>query len=289
MSADEPPPPVEPDVPAPPVTARNAVRTTALLFVAGFAGSTVAAVLVGAGLVPPTSTSVSWWLGLVAAVDRVATTLAVVALAIALARLQGVSPTDLGLRRPPTGGLRREVNLVALTLVTGFVMSVVMVWGFGSRGYVFPSGGGALAMVAAGAMAGPIEEIALLAVPVTLHRLAGLPWGRTVAVMVVLRTVYHLYYGWAGLATALFAAVMLIAYRRTGRALPLVVGHSLWDLLGIASNYGSAGLRGLLVLLLLTGLTMLAVVDLVHWLGRRHPHRLDQVDQVDRVAPDVSP
>ncbi len=79
-------------------------------------------------------------------------------------------------------------------------------------------------------LAGPSEELALMALLVAVGRGAGWRWGLVVAVAVAVRVPFHLYYGWSAIAFALWAALVVLLYRRTGALLAIVLAHSAWNL-----------------------------------------------------------
>lgn len=79
-------------------------------------------------------------------------------------------------------------------------------------------------------LAGPSEELALMALLVAVGRGAGWRWGVIVAVAVAVRVPFHLYYGWSAIAFALWAALVVLLYRRTGALLAVVLAHSAWNL-----------------------------------------------------------
>jgi len=83
---------------------------------------------------------------------------------------------------------------------------------------------------------GPLEELALVAVPLLLFgRRRSLPW--FCAILVVLRMSFHIYYGLSiTVGIAVWASMALLMYLRTGRALPLIAGHSLCNLLNVVQN-----------------------------------------------------
>jgi hypothetical protein len=65
-------------------------------------------------------------------------------------------------------------------------------------------------------MAGPTEELVLLALVVVALRATGHSWAVVTIAAVALRVPFHLYYGWAAIGLAVWAALMVVLYRRTG-------------------------------------------------------------------------
>jgi hypothetical protein len=96
---------------------------------------------------------------------------------------------------------------------------------------------GATAAVVVSAAAGLTEEICGLAIPVwLLVRYKLLDTTRTTHVMVfvvatvVLRIVYHAYLGPSAMAFAPWAALTAVLYLRTQRIVPIVLAHTLYDI-----------------------------------------------------------
>jgi len=77
--------------------------------------------------------------------------------------------------------------------------------------------------------AGVVEETVVLAFVVTTLRQAGRPLAEILAVAVVLRCSYHDYYGPGVVGIAVWAAIFVWLFLRTGSVIPLVVVHFLWD------------------------------------------------------------
>ncbi|MFP5346819.1 MAG: CPBP family intramembrane glutamic endopeptidase [Actinomycetes bacterium] len=87
-----------------------------------------------------------------------------------------------------------------------------------------------------------LEEVVV--VGYLLDRLPRLGWSpaRVVAASAVLRGSYHLYQGFGSfLGNAVMGVVFALVYRRTGRLLPLVVAHTLLD---VVAFVGYALLKG---------------------------------------------
>ena len=82
------------------------------------------------------------------------------------------------------------------------------------------------------AMAGPAEELALMALVVVGLRRCGYRWWVVVLVAVVVRVPFHLYYGWGALALSLWAVGVVLLYRRTGALLGIVAAHAIWNMFG---------------------------------------------------------
>ncbi|GAA5045196.1 membrane protease YdiL (CAAX protease family) [Thermocatellispora tengchongensis] len=97
-------------------------------------------------------------------------------------------------------------------------------------------------LIAAAAQNGVLEEV--LVAGYLLHRLGQLGWSpwRAVAVSALLRGSYHLYQGFGGfVGNVVMGLVFGRLYQRWGRAMPLVVAHTLID---VVAFVGYAALRG---------------------------------------------
>ena len=95
-----------------------------------------------------------------------------------------------------------------------------------------PIGDAATMLVLLGsATAGLMEEpIALGVVAVGLRR-CRVPWPIVAAIAALMRVSYHLYYGWAALAIAIWPVLFVMIYRRTGAIMPLIVAHGVYDVI----------------------------------------------------------
>ncbi|GAB4097630.1 hypothetical protein GCM10028787_31050 [Brachybacterium horti] len=96
-------------------------------------------------------------------------------------------------------------------------------------------------------VAGPMEEVAVLLVPVVLLRAGGYGWATVYATCISLRLAFHLDYGIpivAGLT--IWAALMVAIYRTTGQLFALVLAHGLYNGLGgleeVLRAYAGVGL-----------------------------------------------
>lgn len=103
--------------------------------------------------------------------------------------------------------------------------------------------------------AGPLEEIVVLGFVVTTLEQARRPLPEIVAVALVLRASYHIYYGTGVFGIFIWAAVFLWLFLRTRSLVPLIVVHSGWDVLAILSDQW----RALSLLLILCWLLLLLV------------------------------
>lgn len=88
-------------------------------------------------------------------------------------------------------------------------------------------------------MAGVREEIPMVALLAVLMTAARRPVWQTYLLACVIRVIPHLYSGTAALGVIAFAAVSLWLYRRSGRIIPIIAGHTLYNL--VAAYGGTYG------------------------------------------------
>ncbi|PPK93204.1 CAAX prenyl protease-like protein [Kineococcus xinjiangensis] len=186
--------------------------------------------------------------------------------AVMFAGTHGVGRRQLGLSLPRTReNWRAEAGVfgadvlvsVAAFRVMDLVDGLLGVPPYGSDGYepVAPEIADGLV---ASALAGPTEEVVLLAVTVSVLRRAGFSWCAVVLFAVALRLSFHLYYGVGTAALVIWAAGMVVVYARTGRILGVVVSHALWNVTRDVDH-----LTGLPVPVLFWSLQVAALVFLV--------------------------
>jgi membrane protease YdiL (CAAX protease family) len=148
---------------------------------------------------------------------------------------------------PGEGGLRAlGLDLrnwrgdIALVLVVFLLCNLLPVYGgeillhaLGIHGLTPSTNGGPgyyLALdIVNGITSGIVEEIVVLGYLVRRLEQLRLPGWAVVALAVVVRGSYHLYYGWDVLPILLWAWVTVMLYRRYRRLLPFIVVHVIWD------------------------------------------------------------
>jgi membrane protease YdiL (CAAX protease family) len=173
-------------------------------------------------------------LGLVLALLSVALHLAPVALVVHLLRRSSESLRTLGLDR---SNLRRDLALgLGLLLLARWLAKVVIdaliqahapgLFGAPPTGYPHSF---VVYDLARALSAGIVEEIIVLGY--LTHRLRQLGWSTPalVAATVLLRASYHVEYGVGTLSVLAFGLMMTAVYLRTGRLLPVIVGHAAYD------------------------------------------------------------
>ncbi|MBF4587942.1 CPBP family intramembrane glutamic endopeptidase [Curtobacterium sp. VKM Ac-2887] len=139
-------------------------------------------------------------------------------------------------RRPiPFSHGLATVPVYILTMALGFILVGVVSTVLQLPQHDYPwapvSAGPAFALATIdSALPGPAEELALLGLVVVGLRRAGYSWGIVYLVAIAVRVPFHLYYGWGAIAIAVWPAIAVYLYRRSGAIWGLVVGHALWDL-----------------------------------------------------------
>jgi membrane protease YdiL (CAAX protease family) len=187
------------------------------------------------------------WLDLALQLASILTTLAPVALVFYLLARDGEGPSVMGLDAAHPGqDAARGAVLAALVGGTGLGL-YLLAFRLGVSLNLVPENLPAVwwripVLIADGLQNGILEEI--LVVGYLLHRLGQLGWApaRAIAVSALLRGSYHLYQGLGGFAgNAAMGAIFGVLYRRWGRVTPLIVAHSLIDVVAFT---GYAALHG---------------------------------------------
>jgi hypothetical protein len=211
----------------------TAYALVVLLYLVAFLGSTTNAVLIATGRLASgrTGTAGTGWGAVSAVAQLFGWGLGAVALALLVAGRYAFGTAEVGLR-PATGrgGRRRDVDLAAVVVAGGMLTTVAMTAIASVTGYATRPAGGSWVAAVLSLLAGPVEELSVLAVPVLLLRAARQRLWRIAVLLLALRLSYHVYYGWPSVAIVVWGAVALAVYWRTGRLLPVVIAHSGWDL-----------------------------------------------------------
>jgi hypothetical protein len=173
------------------------------------------------------------------------TALVAIALAIVLAGRGGVDRSDLGLVRREPSGWKTRVGLFAVAYL--FLWLAFRAAAFAPVLEPAGAGGGerpgALTVLLYALHAGVAEEILILAVPVAvLTRLRAPGWVQ-IAVIVVLRGLFHLYYGVPMTVTLVlvWSVLFWLLYSRHRDVWPFVTAHVLYDIVVANSAFGPAG------------------------------------------------
>lgn len=220
--------------PAGPISARRAYLEVLGVFAAFFAAGIVAG---GEALARKyTPPSGSWAMFTPATIGQLTMAALAVAVTVLLSSRRGITPRTLGLGLPRTadGGVAvasafRMGVWAVVTLAVGGTITAVLAGHHQLVQPVVHDNSYLMYTTAASVAAGVIEEIVVLAFLVTTLRQAGRPIAEIVAVAVLLRCSYHDYYGPGVVGIAVWAAVFVWLFLRTGSVIPLVVVHFLWD------------------------------------------------------------
>jgi hypothetical protein len=224
----------QPPPPAPPITVRRAYAEVLLVFAAFFAASVIAGGETLARRYP--APSGSWAVFTPASVSELATCVLAILVTVLLSGRRGIKPSWLGFTWPrrrdghmgAAQSLRIGVWAIAALLAGGAITSAVAMGNKLGQ----PAHQDAAYLVytmAASLTAGIVEETVVLAFVVTTLRQAGRPAAEILLVAVLLRCSYHDYYGLGVIGIAVWAAIFVWLFLRTGSVLPLIVVHVLWD------------------------------------------------------------
>jgi membrane protease YdiL (CAAX protease family) len=187
------------------------------------------------------------WLDLALQLANIAVTLAPVALVFYLLARDGEGPSAIGLDAAhPAGDAVRGVLLAALIGGSGLTLYYAA-FRLGVSLNVVPENLPAVwwrfpVLILDGIQNGVLEEI--LVVGYLLRRLSQLGWSpaRSIAASALLRGSYHLYQGFGGFfGNAVMGVIFGVLYRRWGRVTPLIIAHSLIDVVAFT---GYAALHG---------------------------------------------
>lgn len=174
----------------------------------------------------------------------VETSEALALVALALIAIRWVTGSWEALRPAATGRQRRAAEVTAGAW--GFILAGVFLaaasWVPGH--HAFPhatTAAGRARGVVADLAAGPTEELAVLVAPLLLLRAARIPWGGTLAILAVIRVLFHVYYGPESVLLVFWAIGMVVVYLRTRAVTGIIVAHLLYDITVTPSAFGADG------------------------------------------------
>ena len=158
-----------------------------------------------------------------------------VALTVLLSARRGITPRSLGLGPPRDGqggvaggtGFRMAIWALLALIVGGAITTALAAGKLGQP--AFQDNSYTLYATAASLAAGVVEETVVLAFVVSTLRQAGRTLPEIVIVAIALRLSYHDYYGPGVVGIAVWAAVFIWLYLRTGSVIPLIIVHFFWD------------------------------------------------------------
>lgn len=193
----------------------------------------------------------------------------------------GLHPTPKTWRRSPAAVLIYIGLLAAAINATTWVLDHCGVHGSGLGAGLHPGPGVLPVEVVHSAIAGLAEEPVLLALLIGLARRTRWPWPVTVAVMIVLRIAFHVYYGWDCLFVVPWMLGAYLLYRWCALLWPFVIAHGAFDTLQALQTYGSQGTARIAQALLSTlsvlgvGLALVIIMPAARRWARRIAIRRD--------------
>jgi len=186
-------------------------------------------------------------------VKSVAFIVLIVVVALFVLRGLRISTARAGLSLPTTrAAWRREFRIGAVSQTMaffGFAAAVPLAGVFGGPDFVYPVGDlhtnlDWLSELASSLAAGPAEELLLVLLLVWLLRGAGHSWTVICIAAVVLRVLFHLYYGWAAVGLAIWPLMVIYLYKRSGAIWGIIIAHSLFNVFGTLSNMAEQSFLG---------------------------------------------
>jgi len=225
----------QPAPPAGPLTAARAYAEILIVFGAFFAAGIVAGGETLAGRYP--AQRGSWAVFGPEAVQEIAICVLAVLVVVLLSARRGITPRMLGIGWPRRAdgrpGAAQSLRIAAWAVAALGVGGTVTAELAGRHHLVQPvhqDYGYFIFTMAASLAAGVVEELVVLAFVVTTLRQARRPLAEILVVAILLRCSYHDYYGLGVAGIAIWAAVFIWLFLRTGSVLPMLVVHVLWDM-----------------------------------------------------------
>lgn len=247
----------------PPLRPGRAYAEVLVVFGAFFAAGIASAGFSLGGHVPSVNVA-GWGQAVPASVSQVATTVLCVLVPVLLAARRGFGSADLGLSRSSVGwsSAIRIAAWALLALIAGSIVTSLLATGN------YPNGSSSYPELTVNlfhaAQAGFIEEIVVLAFVVSTLEQARRPRPEIVAVALLLRMSYHIYYGPGVVGILIWASVFLWLYLRFRTVVPLIVVHSSWDIV----IFGEHRWHSVAIVQIL-GALALFVTAIVLWLVQR--------------------
>ena len=205
-----------------------------MVFAAFFAASIVAGGETLARRYPRPSGS--WAIFSPATVSELGTCVLAILVTVLLSSRRGIRPAWLGFSWPrrrdgrPGAAQSLRIGVWAITaLLAGGALTGVLAMGNKLGQPAHQDAAYLVYTLAASLTAGIVEETVVLAFVVTTLRQARRPTLEILLVAVLLRCSYHDYYGLGVIGIAVWAAVFVWLFLRTGSVLPLIAVHVLWD------------------------------------------------------------
>lgn len=216
------------------ISPRIAYTSILVIFLAGWGDGTLSAIAYLTGQYQPGSSIPRPWVeSSIKAFQIFSIGLALILAGLLLTFIAKKSIKPLGLTLPV--GRKQWINEFRLGLITIPIIMVSFQLGaeiFGEASYPgADAGGGAtfIPLLVSMLMAGPTEEILLVAVPVVVLRAANQSWTRIFLVCLTMRLIFHIYYGWNSITLLIWAITVLVLFTRHHRILGIIVSHSAFD------------------------------------------------------------
>jgi len=220
-----------PRVDTPRLTTRRAYTEVLLVF-GLFFGASVAAAAFSIGGHSPSGVVAGWAQSIPSSMQELATTILCILVPVLLVRRRGLATADLGIATPGTVKLSQGIRIAAwavLALIGGSIVTGLLATGkFPEGPFSYPN---LMLNLFHAAQAGFIEEVVVLAFLVVTLEQARRPRPEIIAVALVLRASYHIYYGPGVLGILIWAPVFLWLFLRFRTIVPLIIVHSAWDVI----------------------------------------------------------
>jgi hypothetical protein len=239
----------------PTISTRRAYLEVLGVFAIFFGAGVINAVLILAKAYPAGST-VSWGEAVSVFFSQNATTALCILVPILLIRQRGVTTRQLGLVLPPgpSHGVWTGIRMATWGYLSIFIWAIIVATlGHPALPTTIKNGPYFLAEIGHLYQAGFIEEIVVLGFTVITLEQARRPRWEIIAVALLLRDSYHIYYGWGALFVPLWAGTFLWLFLRFRSLVPLIAIHSFWDVTGLVASYskGATAVLGCCVLLMM--------------------------------------
>ncbi len=239
-----------PRVCAPRLTTRRAYTEVLLVFGLFFGASVAGAAFSVAGH-SPSGAVAGWAQSIPSSMQELATTILCILVPVLLVRRRGLAAADLGIATPGTVKLSQGIRIAAwavLALIGGSIVTGLLATGkFPEGPFSYPN---LMLNLFHAVQAGFIEEVVVLAFVVVTLEQARRPRPEIIAVALVLRASYHIYYGPGVLGILIWAPVFLWLFYRFRTIVPLIVVHSAWDvIITLADHWSAVGALGSLAMI----------------------------------------
>jgi membrane protease YdiL (CAAX protease family) len=260
----------QPPPPLPRISARRAYAEVLGVYGLFFAASVIAGGEALDGRYPrPTG---SWAVFTPGAVSEISLSVLAILVVLLMSARRGVTPRFLGLSWPRaaagSSGAGQSIRILAWAVTALAVGGRITADLAGTNRLLQPAHQDYSYLIytlTASVAAGVIEELVVLAFVVTTLRQADRPLPEIVIVGLLLRCSYHDYYGFGVAGIAVWAAVFIWLFLRTGSILPMLVLHVVWDAtIFVGQRWGLAySLAGLAIVLLILTAVVSWIVNVI--------------------------